>query len=66
MRNISDHATDKNESTRRNFIWKGLLALSAGLLGKKALAAEDAPKNPSLQMEGDVMHTSTGIAVPSR
>jgi hypothetical protein len=50
--------SESNESTRRNFIWKGLLALSAGLLGKKALAGEDAPKNPKLQMEGDVMRTS--------
>ncbi len=50
-------AQETSESTRRHFIWKGLLALSAGLLGRKALAAEESPKNPKLQMEGDPMRT---------
>ena len=44
-------------SQRRHFLWKGLLAFFAGLIGKTALAEAGKPDS-SLTMEGEVMHTS--------
>jgi hypothetical protein len=43
-------------SHRRHFLWKGLLAFFAGLIGKTALAEAGKPDS-SLTMEGEVMHT---------
>ena len=45
-------------SRRRNFIVKGLLALAGGLLGRKALAADEKPEEGPLTTEGQVLKSS--------
>lgn len=47
-----------DEPTRRSFIWKGILALSAGLIGRKALAADQQPDEGPLTTEGQVLKSS--------
>lgn len=45
-------------SHRRNFIVRGLLALAGGLLGRKALAADEKPAEGPLTTEGQVLKSS--------
>jgi len=46
-------------STRRNFLFRGIAALAGGLLGRRALAAEE-PKSPaSMVAEGEVLKSHT-------